>query len=445
MILKAKERGGGRQLGLYLLKLDTNEHVEVHELRGFVSSDLPSALQEIDAISRGTKAKNPFFSLSLNPPPGERVSAEAFEAAADAVERKLGLERQPRAIVFHEVEGRRHAHAVWSRIDAQEMKAINLSFYKTKLRGVSKELFLEHGFPLPRGFIDSRECDPGRFSFVEWQQAKRSGHGPNAIKSMFRECWAASDSRKAFESALQARGYTLARGHSRRHVAVDFRGEVYAIARYTELRAKDVRAKLGDPEEKVNGEYVLPAVEKAKSDHATRMTEMLRRHIREADERRKREAAGLLQRRTEVVARQREERAKLEKQQVERRAREMQERQARFRKGWRGLWDRVTGKRSKIEKQNETEAQQGASRDIAEKQRLIQRHIDARRPLHQQMRWTREVHAKQIEELHRDVAGFRETAGKEPSKAQERSRDVQRERQRPRRRRSRDRDFEPER
>jgi hypothetical protein len=52
MILKAKERGNGKQLGLYLLQ-DANEHVEVHELRGFVSDDLPAALQEIDAISAG--------------------------------------------------------------------------------------------------------------------------------------------------------------------------------------------------------------------------------------------------------------------------------------------------------------------------------------------------------------------------------------------------------
>lgn len=78
MILKAKERGGGKQLGQYLLKEDTNEHVEVHELRGFMSEDLPSALGEIDAISRGTRAKKPLFSLSLNPPPNEEVSTQLF-------------------------------------------------------------------------------------------------------------------------------------------------------------------------------------------------------------------------------------------------------------------------------------------------------------------------------------------------------------------------------
>ncbi|SLM47411.1 protein of unknown function [Nitrospira japonica] len=71
--------------------------------------------------------------MSLNPPPNEKVSVDVFEAAIKTVEEQLGLNNQPRAIVFHENEGRRHAHVVWSRIDTEEMKAIYLPFYKTKL------------------------------------------------------------------------------------------------------------------------------------------------------------------------------------------------------------------------------------------------------------------------------------------------------------------------
>ncbi len=47
---------------------------------------------------------------------------------------------------FREKEGRRHAHVVWSRIDTENMKAINLPFYKTKLRDLPRELFVEHGW-----------------------------------------------------------------------------------------------------------------------------------------------------------------------------------------------------------------------------------------------------------------------------------------------------------
>ena len=72
------------------------------------------------------------------------------------IEQKLGLEDQPRAIVFHEKDGRRHCHAVWSRIDAQEMKAINLPFFKNRLMEISRELYLEHGWDMPHGMIGPR-------------------------------------------------------------------------------------------------------------------------------------------------------------------------------------------------------------------------------------------------------------------------------------------------
>lgn len=60
------------------------------------------------------------------------------------------------------------------------------------------------------------------FTLAEWQQAKRGGHDPKALKQMFRELWASSDSKRAFAAALQSRGYTLARGDRRGHVAVDY-------------------------------------------------------------------------------------------------------------------------------------------------------------------------------------------------------------------------------
>lgn len=50
-----------------------NEHVHVHELRGFVADDLNGAFQEAYAVSRGTKAKQYLFSVSVNPPPNEKV------------------------------------------------------------------------------------------------------------------------------------------------------------------------------------------------------------------------------------------------------------------------------------------------------------------------------------------------------------------------------------
>lgn len=66
MILVGNQRSGAKNLALHLLK-DENEHVEVHEIRGFASQNLMAALNEIHAISRATRCKPYLFSLSLNP------------------------------------------------------------------------------------------------------------------------------------------------------------------------------------------------------------------------------------------------------------------------------------------------------------------------------------------------------------------------------------------
>jgi hypothetical protein len=154
MILKASQRGGGKQLGIHLMRMDDNDHVEVHEIRGFVSADVTGALKEAYAVSKGTRCKQFLFSVSLNPPPQERVPVEIFEDAINRIEDKNGLTGQPRIVVFHEKEGRRHAHAVWSRIDADTMTARNLSHFKLKLRDISRELYLENDWKMPRGLMN---------------------------------------------------------------------------------------------------------------------------------------------------------------------------------------------------------------------------------------------------------------------------------------------------
>lgn len=128
-----------------------NDHATLHELRGFVGGDLHQALAETHAISKGTKCEQFMFSLSLSPPKQADASEQDLMDAIERAEQALGLDGQPRAIVFHEKEGRRHARAVWSRIDANSMTAINLPHFKNRLMTISRELYLDHGWELPNG------------------------------------------------------------------------------------------------------------------------------------------------------------------------------------------------------------------------------------------------------------------------------------------------------
>ncbi len=50
MILKASQRGGGQDLAVHLMRTDDNEHIRLHELRGFASDNLKDAFREVDAV-----------------------------------------------------------------------------------------------------------------------------------------------------------------------------------------------------------------------------------------------------------------------------------------------------------------------------------------------------------------------------------------------------------
>jgi hypothetical protein len=440
MILKGSQRSGGRQLAIHLLKVEENEHVEVYELRGFIADDLHSAFNEIHAVSKGTRAKQPFFSLSLSPPPAEQVSIDAFETAIEQIEGKLGLDGQPRAIVFHEKEGRRHAHVVWSRIDTDDMKAINLPHFKIKLRDVSRNLYLEHGWKMPDGLMNHKNRNPLNFSREEWQQAKRTNQNPKEIKRIFQDCWAASDSRKAFSQALWEQGFVLARGDRRGYVALDYRGEVYAIAKYTGVRTKAVRERLGDPKE-------LPSIEQAKDQIADRMSDNLKRHLQQADKDKNRRSAAFEFKRKQMVERQRSQHQQLEEKQKERWDAETIARSRRLTSGLKGIWHRLTGKYAKVQRQNEIETLLSMQRDRKEQDALIFKHIEERQHLNVRQRSELHRHEQEMDELRQDIHEYRAMKADKSSKLREEFRKAS---ETPRRSptanqdRTQDRGFEPE-
>ncbi len=420
MILKAKERGDAGQLARYLLSMRDNEHVELHDVYGFVSDDLIEAFSEADAIARGTRCKNYLFSMSLNPPEGAAVSKDVFEETADQIEKKLGLDNQPRAIVFHEKDGRRHAHVVWSRIDSQRMRAINLPHYKAKLRDVSRQLYLDHGWDLPRGLQDRRLRDPLSFSREEWQQAKRVGLDPREIKSVLRQCWENSDNRASFEQALKEGGLLLARGDRRGFVVLDYQGEVYSLSRYAGVKVKEMEARLGKRD-------LLPSVDQVKERLAEGMTRKLQDFIKEAQRDAKQRYAMLDFRRTEMVARHRDERDNLSKRHEQRWLVETNERAERLPRGFTGLWRRLTGEYARIKQQNERELVAAWQRDRAETDSLVMRQLEERQTLQADIKRQRARAQDELMRLRRDIMSYQLSDGPDrgpepPDRSQSRAR-----------------------
>lgn len=394
MILKGSQRGGATQLADHLTNTRENDHIDVAELRGVAARDLHGALAEIDAVSRGTKAQQPFFSVSINPPEDARLTLEDFQQAAQAIEEKFGLENQPRAIVTHEKNARLHAHVVWSRIDAEQMKAVQLSHSRLKLKEVSRELYQQYGFDMPEGMRDRQKASPENFSPQIWQQAKRIGEDPRDLKRIIAQAFKDSDGAKAFQSQLEAHAMQLARGDRRGFVVVHHTGEALPINRYLGLRQKDIRAKLGDANAQMT-------VDQARSLLSSRMTAQAERQIEQLKAKQEAERKPLADQAAKLRAEQRSAREALKTAQEARTAREELERANRLRKGIGGLWQRLTGEHGRIAKQNAAESEAAARRDAAEHESMRQHQLDARAALQSEIRVMKD---KQLRETNQQRA-----------------------------------------
>lgn len=396
MILNGNQRAEGMRLARHLMNAKDNEHVEIHELRGFVSSDLFGAFKEVQAVAMGTRCQQYLFSLSLNPPEKERVPVEVFERTIERIEKKLGLMGQPRVIVFHEKEGRRHAHCVWSRIDVNQMKAVNLSLYKAKLTEISRKLFLEHGWQMPSGFENYEDRDPLNFTQGEMQQAKRTDQDVRGLKKLFQDCWAASDSLAAFANALAERGFVLAKGGRRGFVAVDRHGEVYSISRWVSIKAKEVRANLGDPD-------TLPSVDTVKRNITRQISTKARELHEEAMASYNRRHRDLQSKRADMVAAHRAARDALRQEHEARRIVETKARSERFPNGLKALWSRLAGSYQALRDEIEKEACACDLRERAESQKLIEHQLNERRCLQHEIRLLRHHQSIVLAKLYRDT------------------------------------------
>ncbi|MEP1610598.1 MAG: relaxase [Roseobacter sp.] len=217
---------------------------------------------------------------------------------------------------------------------------------------------------MPEGLQTNGGKSPLNFSLAEWQQAKRIGLDPREIKQVFRDAWERSDNIKALGNALEERGYFLAKGDRRGFVAVDMHGAVYSLPKWIGEKTKAVTQKLGSP----NG---LASVLDVQADIKSRVTDQFKSYIAETRAKHRRDAQLLLDQKADLTAKHRAERKTLKEGQEKRWQEETQAKLSRFNGGLRGLFDRITGKNSKIKHQIEADAYQAARRDQAQRDDLV--------------------------------------------------------------------------
>lgn len=145
------------------------------------------------------------------------------------------------------------------------------------------------------------------------------------------------------------------------------------MARWSGLKTKDLRHKLGDGEK-------LPSVGGLQGDLRQRLSERLRGHLSEDKARQKAALQPLKDDLRKIVMKQRVERARLQSAQNIRRASEAKERSSRFRRGLGIVLDVLSGRLFKLRKQNESEAYACFVRDRSQREQLYEAQRRERAP-----------------------------------------------------------------
>lgn len=126
---------------------------------------------------------------------------------------------------------------------------------------------------------------------------------------------------------------------------MDWRGEVFSLSRWLKQNSKDLKERLGEPQALPSVDEVKVSIDRSLADQTKRLLESIHaKHLQVL--------APLYEDRKRLKLRHQSERDELVRKQEEQYVRETQERQARFRNGLRGIWDRLTGAHRRIQQAN---------------------------------------------------------------------------------------------
>ncbi len=267
MIAKGNLHGDGGGLARYLVSGDEHEIAELVETRGLenLGRDPVRAFEMLQKVAEAnTRSTKPFFHAQTRNPDGDKQLTNAqWLQIADRLEKRLGLDNQPRIVSFHidRATGEKHMHVAWCRIDLETMRAIDPGLYKSSLKQLCRALEKEYG--LQEVSSQRKPEDTARIADrKEVEEARRLGMDVRAVRNAILDCLGRTDNGKAFRAALDERGLMLANGDRRDcFVVIDQAGGHHALNhKLTGMTLAALRDRLSDLDR-----TQLPGVEQAKA------------------------------------------------------------------------------------------------------------------------------------------------------------------------------------
>lgn len=284
MIIKGSSRKGPVRLARHLLRADTNERVHILELQS-PHDELVEAFRDWQVLTDGTRGELGLYHAQINPDARYGMTPEQWERTIAVLEKELGFEGQPRAVVMHEKHGRAHLHVVWARTDIETMTLRSDGLNYAAHERASLQLEKEFGHEITPGKHAKRDREKqpdlpkSEITHGEWQQAERTGVDPRTRKEQLTALFSHCDNGQALKAGIEEQGYVLAQGDRRDFVLVDRVGEVHNLGRQIKgVKAAELREFMSDIDRNA-----LPTVEEAKE---------LQRQAKQSREDKEREEEG---------------------------------------------------------------------------------------------------------------------------------------------------------
>ena len=270
MIVKGGSRGGPGQLAAHLMRRDTNERIEVLELHSGID-DLSATFRDWQTLCEGTRGTKGLYHVNIDPDARYDMTAKQWARAVEVLEKELGLDGQPRAVVMHEKKGRQHIHVVWQRTDIETMTLRSDSYNYLAHERASLRLEQEFGHEHVPGKHAKRDREKqpefprAEATHAEWQQAERAALSVADRRAQIATLKESCDNGAAFKAALEDAGYILAQGDKRDFVLVTAEGSVLSLGRELKMKAAAVREFMADVDR-----AALPTAAEAKEMQRTR-------------------------------------------------------------------------------------------------------------------------------------------------------------------------------
>lgn len=257
--LEEMERGAGRHTAERIEWAHVENMARVKDERAAIGLMVATAQQN-------TRCEKPVYAFSLAWHPEQKPErGEMIEAAREAL-KVLGMQDHQAVFVAHNDTAHRHVHVIVNRVHPETLKAANNYRDHEKLSAWA----LEQERRQERIYCKAREFRANARALSERPARETQPKPPRSryVDNTLAACWARSDSGKGFKTALEAKGWRLAKGDRKQEVlmAVAPSGRAFAVLRELnkglapgrKLKGEDLDRKLADLKRET-----LPTVEQA--------------------------------------------------------------------------------------------------------------------------------------------------------------------------------------